>query len=145
MQRKHKGVLTAALAAVTLASAGVSVGPAVADSSNKKPPSNLSLTAGYRKAVTVEAIRAHQAAFQAFADAGGTGNRVATSPANQASIDYVVEKAEAAGLDVSLDPFQFVYNADITSPVMERITPIPTTYVDGVDFASMTFFWSRSW
>jgi Zn-dependent M28 family amino/carboxypeptidase len=48
-------------------------------------------------------MRTHQAAFQSFA---GTGNRVATSAANQASIDYVVEQAEAAGLEVTLDPFE---------------------------------------
>ncbi|HET7691021.1 MAG TPA: M28 family peptidase, partial [Nocardioidaceae bacterium] len=132
-------MLTAALAAITLVSGGVLVGPAEADSSKKKPPSNLSMTSGYRKAVTVDAIRSHQAAFQSFADNGGTGNRVATSAANQASIDYVVEKAEAAGLDVTLDPFEFVFNADVTPAVMQRISPNPTTYVDGVDFASMTF------
>jgi Zn-dependent M28 family amino/carboxypeptidase len=103
------------------------------------PPGEIQQTQGFRKAVTLAGIREHQAAFQAIADAGGSGNRVGGSPAYDASRDYVVERMEAAGYQVSLFAFDFLYNADATPPVFEQTAPTPTTYVDGVDFSSMTF------
>ncbi len=93
---------------------------------------------GFRKAVTVAGIREHQAAFQAISDANG-GNRVAGSVAYDASVDYVVGRMEAAGYDVSLFPFDFLYNADATPPVFTQVSPTAASYVDGVDFSSMTF------
>ncbi|MGH2489790.1 MAG: M28 family peptidase, partial [Candidatus Limnocylindria bacterium] len=102
------------------------------------PPGEIQQTLGFRKAVTVAGIREHQAAFQSFADANG-GNRVGGSAAYDASRDYVVERMEAAGYEVSLFAFDFLYNADATPPIFEQITPTPTSYVDGVDFSSMTF------
>jgi Zn-dependent M28 family amino/carboxypeptidase len=125
---------TAAATALTLA-----VTPATADSSTKSEQSALSFTQGFRKAVSVDRIREHQAAFQQFSDEGGTGNRVGGTPANRASVDYVAAKAAAAGLDVTLQPFEFQYNADASPAVLTQISPNPTAYVDGVDFASMTF------
>jgi Zn-dependent M28 family amino/carboxypeptidase len=98
----------------------------------------LQTTLGFRKGVTVAGIREHQAAFQSFSDALG-GNRVAGSAAYDASRDYVVERMEAAGYDVSLHEFTFLYNADATPPIFAQITPTPISYVDGVDFSSMTF------
>lgn len=102
------------------------------------PTSEIQQTLGFRKAVTVAGIREHQAAFQSFSDALG-GNRVAGSAAYEASRDYVVERMEAAGYVVSLHAFNFLYNADATPPIFQQITPTPTSYVDGVDFSSMTF------
>ena len=92
-------------------------------------------TQGLRKAVSPERISEHLHAFQAHSTVGG--NRVASSPGYQASADYVEAKLEAAGYTVSRDPFQFVYNADIEPPVFS--VQGGASYVDGVDFASMTF------
>jgi hypothetical protein len=91
-----------------------------------------------RKEVTVEGIRAHQQAFQNHSDLNG-GNRVAGSPGFVASVDYVKAMAEAAGYDVSTNEFEFLFNADRTPPVLRQESPNTTTYVDGVDFSSMTF------
>jgi hypothetical protein len=55
--------------------------------------------------VTVEGVREHQAAFQAIADANG-GNRAAGLPGYEASVEYVVERLEAAGWNVTLDEFR---------------------------------------
>jgi Zn-dependent M28 family amino/carboxypeptidase len=104
--------------------------PALADE-----PTN---TQGFRKAVTLAGIREHQAAFQTHSDANG-GNRVAGSAGYEASANYVVEKVQAAGYNVSSQYFQFQFNADRTPAVFQRISPNPTTYVDGVDFSSATF------
>ena len=46
--------------------------------------------------VRVEGVREHQAALQAIADANG-GNRFSGFPGYDASVDYVVERLEAAG------------------------------------------------
>ena len=93
---------------------------------------------GFRKAVTVAGIREHQTAFQAHADANG-GNRVAGSAGYEASANYVVARMTAAGYSVSSQYFDFVFNADRTPAVLQRTSPSPKAYVDGVDFASMTF------
>ena len=106
--------------------------------SGANPNSEIQQTKGFRNAVTVAGIREHQAAFQAHSDANG-GNRVAGSAAYAASRDYVIQRMEAAGYEVSTHSFDFLYNADATPPVFAQIAPTPTSYVDGVDFASMTF------
>ena len=113
-------VLATAFAATTATAA-----PAQSDSS----------TQGLRKAVSPERISEHLRAFQSHSTVGG--NRVASSPGFQASADYVQAKLEAAGYNVSRDPFEFVYNADIEPPVMS--VQGGKSYVDGPDFASMTF------
>ena len=95
---------------------------------------DISSTRGLRKAVSPAQINEHLRAFQSHSTVGG--NRVASSPGFQASANYVEDKLEAAGYTVTRDPFQFVYNADIEPPVFSSGG---TSYVDGVDFASMTF------
>ena len=49
--------------------------------------------------VTIDGVRAHQAAFQAIADANG-GNRAAGTPGYDASVAYVADTFEAAGYEV---------------------------------------------
>jgi hypothetical protein len=43
------------------------------------------------------------------------------------------------GYNVRTHAFQFAYNADLTPPVLTQVSPTSTSYVDGADFASMTF------
>ena len=71
--------------------------------------------------VTLEGVRAHQAAFQAIADANG-GTRAAATPGYDASVDYVIEKLEEAGLSVATHEFDF----RTTRPI-EQLTPEPPT------------------
>lgn len=99
---------------------------------------DISESRGFRKAVTLAGIREHQAAFQAASDANG-GNRVAGGPGYEASANYVVSKLEAAGYTVTSQYFPFPFNADRTPPVFNLISPTAISYVDGVDFSSMTF------
>jgi Zn-dependent M28 family amino/carboxypeptidase len=77
--------------------------------------------------ITLEGVREHQAAFQAIADANG-GNRAAGTSGYDASVDYVVEKMEAAGYDVTLDEFPFTYVAPAT---LRQTAPITATYETG--------------
>lgn len=57
---------------------------------------NNNSTAKLMECVTLAGVREHQAAFQAIADANG-GNRFSGLPGYDASVDYVVERLEAAG------------------------------------------------
>lgn len=110
----------------------------VAPVAGADPNSEIQQTKGFRNAVTVAGIREHQAAFQAHSDALG-GNRVASSAAYEASANYVVARMEAAGYQVSSHYFTFTYNADLTPPIFNQVSPTATSYVDGIDFSSMTF------
>lgn len=58
--------------------------------------------------VTVEGVRLHQAAFQAVADANG-GIRATGTPGYDASVAYVADTLAAAGYEVELDPFDFIF------------------------------------
>ena len=99
---------------------------------------------GFRKAVTVAGIREHQAAWQQIANANG-GNRAAGTAGYDASVDYVVDRAEAAGYDVSLDEFTYVESfSEGSTPVLQETAPEPQMFVAGTrpafdgDFVSFT-------
>ena len=77
--------------------------------------------------VTLEGVREHQAAFQAIANANG-GTRAAGTPGYEQSVDYVVAKMTAAGYQVTLNPFPFVY---VAASTLQQLTPAPATYTTG--------------
>ena len=99
---------------------------------------DLSESKGFRKAVTVAGIREHQQALQGIATAAG-GNRLAGTAGHDASAVYVHDKMVAAGYDVSYQEFSFLLVSDRTPPVLQRTTAPAATYVDGVDFGTMTY------
>ena len=86
--------------------------PAVA--ANAAPPTD---TASLREAVTVEAVRAHQAEFQEFADLSG-GTREASTLGYQLSADYVADLMEAAGYEVTRQPFEYNFFEELAAPVV---------------------------
>ncbi len=77
--------------------------------------------------VTLEGVREHQAAFQAIADANG-GIRAAGTAGYTESVEYVVERLEAAGWQVSLDEFPYEYQAPA---LLQQLTPVTATYATG--------------
>ncbi|HWH01153.1 MAG TPA: M20/M25/M40 family metallo-hydrolase [Pilimelia sp.] len=97
----------------------------------------MSESRGYRKAITPANMVRHLQAFQSHA--AGQGNRVAGSPAYEASASYVAARLAEVGYTVSNHSFDFTFNADATPPVLARLSAPAATYVDGVDFASMTY------
>jgi Zn-dependent M28 family amino/carboxypeptidase len=99
---------------------------------------DITNTQGFRKAVTVQSIRGHQAAFQAIADANN-GTRLAGTPGHDASAQYVYDQARAAGYDVRFQEFQFLLVSDRTPPVLQQLSPVAKTYVNGVDFGTMSY------
>lgn len=99
---------------------------------------DISSTKGFRKEVTVEAIRQHQAALQAIANANN-GTRLAGTSGYDASAQYVYDQARAAGYNVRFQEFEFFLVADRTPPVMQQISPSPVNYVNGIDFGTLTY------
>lgn len=77
--------------------------------------------------VTLAGVREHQAALQAIANANG-GVRAAGTPGYDASLAYVVAKMTAAGYNVTLNAFPFVYVALST---LNQLAPIAATYETG--------------
>ena len=78
--------------------------------------------------VTLEGVREHQAALQAIADANG-GTRASGTPGYEASVEYVAETMAAAGYEVTLNAFPFVYIAPAS---LRQLTPITVTYDTGL-------------
>ena len=87
------------------------------------------------KAVTLDGVINHLEAFQAIADQ--YGDRAAGRPGYQASVDYVVEQLEAAGYTPEVQPFEFPYYEENSELI--RVSPDPTTFVDGSDFLRNSF------
>jgi aminopeptidase Y len=74
--------------------------------------------------VTLGGVREHQAALQAIADANN-GNRVSGAPGYDASVDYVVAKLQAAGYNVTVQPFQFQTFIALSPSILEQVAPAP--------------------
>ena len=134
--RKYRGARPAALVLLVSVVAAAGAEPAAAD--------DIRESQGFRRGVTVEGIREHQLALQQIADANG-GTRAVGTPGFDASVDYIVEKATAAGYDVSLDEFTFVEEfIEGSPPVLQETAPEPQTFVPGTrpafdgDFVTFT-------
>jgi Zn-dependent M28 family amino/carboxypeptidase len=124
MFRRRTGPLPLALL-VALVAVLASLLPAAASSA---PPGCANRTNNtYAKlldCVTLEGVRAHQAAFQEIADANDDpvypGTRAAGTKGYSDSVDYVAGLLEDAGYDVTLDPFQFVFQFPV---ILRQLTP----------------------
>jgi Zn-dependent M28 family amino/carboxypeptidase len=91
-----------------------------------------------RAAVTLEGVRAHQAAFQSIADMSG-GNRFAGLQGHDLSAQYVMARLRDAGYQPTT--FEFVYDAffERSPSTLDQISPTPTAYVNGNDFRIMSY------
>ena len=109
--------------------------PAVVAAPTSAPPGQASkLTKG----VTIGGIMEHLQAFQAIADANG-GTRAAGTPGYDASVEYVVQRLEAAGYDPVIQTFDFPYYEKLGPSSFARTAPAPTTFVEGVDFDTINY------
>jgi Zn-dependent M28 family amino/carboxypeptidase len=111
--------LTAALLAIALPAAATSAPPGCDNRTNNTYDKLL-------ECVTLEGVRAHQAAFQAIADANG-GTRAAATPGYDASVDYVVETLEDSGWSVELHEFDFT----VAEPIQQLTPAPPVTHESG--------------
>jgi Zn-dependent M28 family amino/carboxypeptidase len=95
-------------------------------------------TEDLRDAVTVDGVRAHQAAFQAAANANG-GTREASSPGYTASADYVADLMGAAGDHVTRQEFEYPFFQENVPAEFAQTAPTATVYEYFVDFAPMDY------
>jgi PA domain len=87
-------------------------------------------------------IKALFSADEVFAneeDLVGFGPRVAGGSAEEAAADYIAAQMESYGLDVAIQEFLIDYFEELSPPVLQQVSPIPTTYVAEVDFTTMTY------
>jgi Zn-dependent M28 family amino/carboxypeptidase len=128
------GLVVAAMPATSVAGPAVTAVPAAptaaCDNRNNNTISKLLECASADNAVK------HLEAFQAIADAND-GNRSAGTAGYDATVDYVVETMEAAGYDVTVQDFDFLWTDERSE--MERIFPDATVYQEGVDFIRNQF------
>jgi Zn-dependent M28 family amino/carboxypeptidase len=90
--------------------------------------------------VTIDGVRAHQAAFQAAADANG-GTREASSAGYAASGQYVADLMAGAGYDVTIQEFEYPYFEELAPAQLQQVSPVPTDYpyFDVAGFATMSY------
>ncbi len=74
--------------------------------------------------VTLDGVRAHQAALQAIADANN-GIRTSGTPGYDRSVDYVADVLRSAGYLVTVQPFQFQTFIVLSPTVLEQVAPGP--------------------
>ncbi len=91
-----------------------------------------------RQAVTLEAVRTHQANFQTIAEAAG-GNRFAGTPGHEMSAQYVYDQLAAAGYSPTFQEFQYDAFFERTPSQLYRTNGTPTTYVNGIDFRVLSY------
>ncbi len=94
-----------------------------------------------REAVTLEAVRAHQAEFQGFADLGN-GTREASTLGYDLSADYIAGLLgpEGAGYQVTRQSFDYNFYEELAAPVVTGTSAgFPFTYSDGVNISTMDF------
>ena len=116
-------VTAGALAAMSLAVTPASAAPSQQGCEDR----NNNTYAKLLECVRVEGVREHQAAFQAIADAND-GNRAAGTQGYVDSVEYVAERLEAAGWNVSFDEFPFTY---IAPAELQQLTPVVADYETG--------------
>ena len=83
--------------------------------------------------VTLDGVRAHQAALQAIADANG-GNRYSGLPGHDASVEYVVDKLTDAGYIVTVQPFAYRTYVQTGPSTLRQVAPGIVQYVEDVDY-----------
>jgi Zn-dependent M28 family amino/carboxypeptidase len=87
-------------------------------------------SAKLEKAVSVRNIVKHQRALQSIADMNG-GTRHTETPGFTASVAYVRERMERAGLNTKVVQFDMPDWKENAPPVLQQLTPTNTTYTPG--------------
>ena len=95
-------------------------------------------TRDLRRGVTLDGILEHERAFQDIAIAND-GNRAATFPGYDASVEYVSNRLRRAGYHVTLDAFDFAQWEKNGPSTLERTSPSPKVWVEDTDYIVSQF------
>jgi Zn-dependent M28 family amino/carboxypeptidase len=80
----------------------------------------------------------HMQAFQAIADAhpgpDGMPSRNSGEPGYKASVDYVAEQMQAAGYNVTIQPYTFTYYAYQSEPTLSEVSPTSQNFALSSDW-----------
>jgi Zn-dependent M28 family amino/carboxypeptidase len=95
-------------------------------------------TRDLRRGVTLDGILEHERAFQDIAIAND-GNRAATFPGYDASVEYVANRLRRAGYSVTLDAFDFAQWEKNGPSTLERISPDPHVWAEDTDYIVSQF------
>ncbi len=117
--------LAVGAATVLVAATGVVATTATAAPATRCGSQTSNNLAKLLECVTLDGVRAHQAALQAIA-AANNGIRTSGTAGYDDSVDYVVDTMEAAGYDVTVQPFDFQTFITLSAPVLEQVAPPPT-------------------
>jgi Zn-dependent M28 family amino/carboxypeptidase len=98
--------------------------PSKAPNANACGNRNNNTYAKLLECVSANGAYRHLEAFQAIADANG-GNRTSGTPGFDASADYVVQRMEAAGYAVTVQPFTFQTFIEFSPTRLEQVAPAP--------------------
>lgn len=98
----------------------------------------LSTSERLQQSVKLNGLLSQTRALQQIADAND-GNRAAGTTGYAASAGYVMGQLQAAGYDVTLQPFEFPFFTETGEAALERTAPTATTYQAGDDFAVFTY------
>ena len=111
---------TAATAMITVAGTSATAAP-------------LTDTSSLTGAVTAAGITEHLEALQSIATTN-CGTRASGTPGYGASLDYIESLLESAGYEVTRQDFTFDAFDELATPVFERVSPTPQSYVPSEDF-----------
>jgi Zn-dependent M28 family amino/carboxypeptidase len=125
------GLVLALLAVLAPARPFASPAEANAPGQSKAPNANACMNrnnntyAKLLECVSADGAFRHLEAFQAIADEND-GIRTSGTPGYDASVAYVAEKMEAAGYDVTIQPFEFQAFIQLSPSILEQVAPPPT-------------------
>ncbi len=131
MKSTKNMVSIALLAGLYLPAQGLLGGPQSCDNRVNNTSNKL------LECVTLDGARSHQAALQAIADANG-GIRTSGTPGYDASADYVAARMQAAGYDVTVQPFDFNTSIILGPSTLAQIAPFAAVYTEGIDYDLMS-------
>jgi hypothetical protein len=121
-QLRHAWLVPLCVAAGLLAptSAGA-ITPAECDAQVNDTPGKL------LPCIQTDELWNHMKAFQAIADANpgpdGHASRNSGEPGYWASVQYVAQKMQAAGYDVTIQPYKFNYSSFVGTPTWSEVSP----------------------
>ena len=120
--------VVAAILVVVVIAPSVEAGPKSCEKRTNDTPEKL------MECVTLDGVREHQAALQEIAD-DNDGNRMSGFAGFDASVDYVVERLEAAGYHPVVHDFEISVFLVLGSSAFQQTAPGTVTYVELEDFA----------